>query len=108
MPVGVCRIRRLGHPARHGPAAARDLAHAGLLPSPELDTHVAIATGEDAVETLVGLIHSMVPAIIASEAASEQEIEIDTLAERLRGDTGAIEPIVMWPIVIGAHATKPQ
>ena len=56
----------------------------------------------------MGLIHSMVPAIIASEAASEQEIEIDTLAERLRGDTGAIEPIVMWPIVIGAHATKPQ
>jgi SAM-dependent methyltransferase len=84
------------------------LAQAGLLPSLELDTHVAIANGEEAVETLVGLIHSMLPAIIASEIATEQEIAIDTLAERLRGDTGGIEPIVMWPIVIGAYAAKPQ
>jgi SAM-dependent methyltransferase len=83
------------------------LAQAGLLPSPELDTHVAIATGEEAVEALVGLVRSMLPAILASEVASEQEVEIDTLAERVR-DTGAIEPIVMWPIVIGAHAAKPE
>lgn len=82
-------------------------AQAGLLPSPDLDTHVAIATGEEADETFVDLIQSMLPAIIASGVASEQEIEIDTLAERLR-DTGAIEPIAMWPIVIGAHAIKPQ
>lgn len=84
------------------------LARAGLLPSPDLDTHVAIATGEDAVETLVGLVRSMLPAIVASEAATEHEVEISTLAERLRVDAGAIDPIVMWPIVIGAYAIKPE
>ena len=82
-------------------------AQAGLQPSPELDTHVAIATGEDAVETLVGLVRSMLPSIVANEAATEQELEANTLAERLRDDAGAIEPIVMWPIVIGAYAIKP-
>jgi 2-polyprenyl-3-methyl-5-hydroxy-6-metoxy-1,4-benzoquinol methylase len=83
------------------------LAQAGLLPSPELDTHVAIATGEDGIETLLGLIRSLLPAIVASGVATEQELEASTLAERLRDEAGAIEPIVMWPLVVGAYAIKP-
>jgi hypothetical protein len=84
------------------------LAQAGLLPSPELDTHVAIATGEDGIETLLGLIRSLLPAIIASGVATEQELEASTLATRLHDEAGAIEPIVMWPLVIGAYAIKPS
>jgi len=34
------------------------------------------------------------------------EVDVSTLAERLRDDAGAIEPIVMWPIVIDAYAFK--
>ncbi len=83
-------------------------AAAGLLPSPDLDTHVAIATGEEAVQTVVDLVRSLLPAILAAGVASEQEVDIDTLAERLRSAAAPALAITTWPIVIGAYATKPS
>jgi SAM-dependent methyltransferase len=83
-------------------------ATAGLLPSPDLDTHVAIATGEAAVQAVVDLVRSMLPAIVTAGVASEHEIEIGTLAERLRSAAAPGLAITTWPIVIGAYATKPS
>jgi hypothetical protein len=40
--------------------------------------------------------------------ATEEEVDIDTLAERLRADTGPVGRISLWPTIIGAHAIKPQ
>jgi SAM-dependent methyltransferase len=83
-------------------------AQAGLLPSPDLDSEVAIAVGEEAVSEPVDLARSLLPAIVAAGVATEEEVDIDTLAERLRADTGAAGRVTFWPTVIGAFATKPQ
>jgi ubiquinone/menaquinone biosynthesis C-methylase UbiE len=97
----------LGTQPNMGLRLPETFAHAGLLPGDELDTHVAIATGEEAVEAYVDLIRSLLPAIIAGGVASEQEVEIDTLADRLRADSGPAGRIGCWPMVVGAYATKP-
>lgn len=97
---------RLGTQLDMGLRLPGTFAQAGLAPSPGLETCVANATGDEAIELLVGLIRSMLPGIIATNVATEQEIDIDTLAERLRTDTGQPERVVLWPTVIGACATK--
>ena len=48
------------------------------------------------------------PGIVAAGVATEEEVDIDTLAERLHADTGPVGRISFWPTVIGAYATKPQ
>jgi len=40
--------------------------------------------------------------------ATEKDVDIDTLAERLHADTGSVGRIAFWPTVIGAFATKPE
>ena len=82
-------------------------AQAGLEPGPDLDTCVAIAVGEDAIEHTVDLARSLLPAILAAGVATEEEVDIDTLAERLRADTGPVGRIGCWPTVVGAYARQP-
>lgn len=82
-------------------------AQAGLEPSPDLDTEVAIAVGEDAIDHTVQLARSLLPGILVAGLATEEEVDIETLAERLRADTGPIGRIGCWPTVIGAYARKP-
>jgi hypothetical protein len=55
----------------------------------------------------VDLARSLLPAIVAAGVATEEEVDIDTLAERLRADTGPAGRIAFWPTVVGAFATKP-
>jgi hypothetical protein len=62
-------------------------AEAGLLPNPDLDSEVAIGVGEEAIHRTVDLTRSFLPAVLATGVASEEEIDLDTLAERLRADT---------------------
>jgi SAM-dependent methyltransferase len=83
-------------------------AEAGLEPCLDLDSEVAIAVGEEAVSEPVDLARSLLPAILAAGVATEEEVDIDTLAERLRADTGPAGRISIWPTVIGAYARKPQ
>ena len=83
-------------------------AQAGLQPSPDLDSEVAIAVGEEAVSGVVDLARSLLPGIVAAGVASEEEVDIDTLAERLRADTGLVGRIAFWPTVVGAFARKPE
>lgn len=83
-------------------------AEAGLEPSLDLDSEVVIAVGEEAVSEAVDLARSLLPGIVAAGVATEEEVDIDTLAERLRADTGPVGRISFWPTVIGAYATKPQ
>ena len=82
-------------------------AEAGLLPSPDLEAEVAVAVGEEAIIRVVELTRSLLPGIVATGVATEEEVEIDTLAERLRADTGTVGRVVFWPTVVGATATKP-
>jgi SAM-dependent methyltransferase len=83
-------------------------AEAGLEPSLDLDSEVAIAVGEEAVSEAVDFARSLLPGIVAAGVATEEEVDIDTLAERLRADTGPVGRISFWPTIIGAYATKPQ
>jgi SAM-dependent methyltransferase len=83
-------------------------AQAGLEPSPDLDSEVAIAVGEEAVSGVVDLARSLLPGIVAAGVATAEEVEIDTLAERLHADTGPVGRIAFWPTVVGAYATKPS
>ena len=83
-------------------------AEAGLEPNLDLDSEVAIAIGEEAVSEAVDYARSLLPGIVAAGVATEEEVDIDTLAERLRADTGPIGRISLWPTIIGAYARKPQ
>ena len=83
-------------------------AEAGLEPSLDLDSEVAIAIGEDAVSEAVDYARSLLPGIVAAGVATEEEVDIETLAERLHADTGPVGRISLWPTIIGAYATKPQ
>jgi SAM-dependent methyltransferase len=83
-------------------------AEAGLEPSLDLDSEVAIAVGEEAVSEAVDFARSLLPGIVAAGVATEEEVDIDTLAERLHTDTGPVGRISLWPTIIGAYATKPQ
>jgi 2-polyprenyl-3-methyl-5-hydroxy-6-metoxy-1,4-benzoquinol methylase len=99
---------RLGTQPDMGIRLPATFAQAGLLPSPDIDTHVAIAVGEDAIAHTVDLARSLLPAILATGIATEEEVDIDTLAERLRADSGPVGRVGCWPTVIGAFATRPE
>ena len=99
---------RLGTQPDMGMRLPATFAQAGLLPSPDLDTEVAIAIGEDAIVHTVDLARSLLPAILAAGIATEEDVDIDTLAERLRADCGPVGRVGCWPMVVGAFASKPQ
>jgi SAM-dependent methyltransferase len=82
-------------------------AEAGLLPSPDLDSEVAIAIDEEAISGVVELARSLLPGIVAAGVATEEEVDIDTLAERLRAGSGSVGRVAFWPTVVGAFAIKP-
>jgi hypothetical protein len=53
------------------------------------------------------LARSLLPGIVAAGVATEEEVDIDTLAERLRAGSGSVGRVAFWPTVVGAFATKP-
>jgi ubiquinone/menaquinone biosynthesis C-methylase UbiE len=99
---------RLGTPPDMGMRLPETFAHAGLSPSPDLDAETVIAAGEDAISRWVELIRSLLPAIVDTGTATEEQVDIDTLAERLRADTCPVGRVSVWPTAIGAFATKPS
>jgi SAM-dependent methyltransferase len=98
---------RLGTQPDMGGRLPHTFAQAGLEPSPDVDAGVAVAVGEDAISHTVEFAASLLPAIIAAGIATEEEVDIDNLAERLRADTGPVGPVGCWPTAFGAFATKP-
>ncbi len=99
--------RRLGTQWDMGMRLPATFAEAGLLPNPDLDSEVAIGVGEEAIRRIVDLTRSFLPGILATGVATEEELDIDTLPDRLRADTGPVGRVTFWPTVVGAFATKP-
>jgi SAM-dependent methyltransferase len=64
------------------------MRHAGLQPSPDIEISVPIQIGPDGAlfEILTSVVRSQIPAIVASGAATEAEIDIDTLEQRMIAD----------------------
>lgn len=107
--MGSRGLRQAGHAAGHGYAVAGDVRASRPAAKPgSLDTEVAIAIGEDAIVHTVDLARSLLPAILAAGIATEEDVNIDTLAERLRADCGPVGRVGCWPMVVGAFASKPQ
>ncbi len=98
---------RVGTQQDMGMRLPATFADAGLLPNPDLEAEVAVAVGEEAIIRSVELTRSLLPGIVATGVATEEEVDIDTLAERLRADTGTVGRVLFWPTVVGAFATKP-
>lgn len=68
----------------------------------------SVGYGEEAVSGAVDFARSLLPGIVAAGVATEEEVDIDTLAERLHADTGPVGRISFWPTIVGAYATKPS
>jgi SAM-dependent methyltransferase len=83
---------------------------AGLAPSTEIDMLVPIQQGPDGAlfSTLASVVRSQIPAIVASGAATEAEIDIETLEQRLIVDAPAGGVVGYFNLGhVGVWATKP-
>ena len=99
---------RLGTQTDMGYRLPETFAAAGLAPCTELDGELVLAVGDEAVKRIVDLARSFLPMIVETGSAGEAEVSIDTLAERLRADTGPAGPAVSWPPVVGGFTTTPS
>ena len=99
---------RLGTQPNMGLRLLETFAQAGLQPSPDLETEFAVVVGEDAISHTTEFLRSLLPAILNAGIATEEEVDVDTLAERLRAGTSSAGRIRGWPTTIGAFATTPS
>jgi hypothetical protein len=83
---------------------------AGLAPSTEIDMLVPIQEGPDGAlfSALASVVRSQIPAIVASGVATEAEIDIDTLEERMIADAPADGVVGYFNLGhVGVWARKP-
>jgi SAM-dependent methyltransferase len=59
---------------------------AGLEPAPDIDTLAPIQQGPELCRTLAAVVRSQLAAIVASGSAAAEEIDVDTLEQRLAAD----------------------
>jgi SAM-dependent methyltransferase len=86
------------------------MRQAGLNPSTEIDMLVPIQEGPDGAlfSTLASVVRSQIPAIVASGAATEAEIQIDTLEKRMIADAPADGVVGYFNLGhVGVWASKP-
>jgi len=83
---------------------------AGLIPSTEIHMLVPIQEGPDGAlfSTLTSVVRSQIPAIVASGVATEAEIDIDTLEQRMVADAPADGVVGYFNLGhVGVWARKP-
>jgi hypothetical protein len=79
------------------------------LPAPKMQLEAPVGGGPewDGYEHAAETLRSLLPLVLKLGIATEQEVEIDTLAERLRQETVAAGSVVKAPEVVSAWALKP-
>ncbi len=103
----VCEtFRRVGAGIRTGLELYRFFREAGL-PGPRMIQAARVEAGPDAMiyEQLAGVMRTLLPHAEGTGVASRAEIDIDTLADRLRAEAVALGSVAVWPPLIGAWAT---
>ncbi len=81
---------------------------AGLAPSTEIDMLVPIQEGPELFSALASVVRSQIPAIVASGVATEAEIDIDTLEQRMIANAPADGVVGYFNLGhVGVWATKP-
>jgi SAM-dependent methyltransferase len=78
------------------------------LPAPSLRLDSLIGGGPDCVayEHIAGVVRSLLPAIEMLKIATASEIQISSLAQRIRDEVVAQEAVVLSPALIGAWSRK--
>ena len=80
---------------------------AGLEPQEPVEAHSIVYTGVEAAEMNAAFVRSMLPVLIEHGIATADEIDIDTLADRLVAAADEDELIYVLPPAIAAWARKP-
>ena len=83
------------------------LGAAGLEPQEHVEANSIVYMGVEAAEMSAGLVRSMLPVIIEHGIATADEIDIDTLANRLVEAAGDDELMLVLPRAIATWARKP-
>jgi SAM-dependent methyltransferase len=100
-------FRAAGADPRIGTRLQRILAEAGLSDAESLGLSRYYAPEEPtAPRLLAGVVRTLVPAIVAAGVATEDEIAIETLEQRLAEESIAMDATLMVPTVVGAWATR--
>jgi hypothetical protein len=81
---------------------------AGLEPQDPLEGVVIVYAGREAAEMIAGLVRSMLPVIIEHNIATEAEVAIDTLADRIVEAADDEDFVYALPTAIAAWARKPE
>jgi protein-L-isoaspartate O-methyltransferase len=94
---------RAGIPAEAGFGLRRVFLAAGL-PEPRLHLESYLGAGSDSViySWMAESVRSMLPLILRLGTATQTEIDIDTLADRLRAETLAADAVVKAPDLVSA------
>jgi hypothetical protein len=92
----------LGTQANMGLRLVETFKQAGLNPDPDVLGSLMISSG---VAAVADALRSLLPTIVAQGIATENEIDIDTFADRLRTETNDL--VIVAQPNIGAWATKP-
>jgi SAM-dependent methyltransferase len=100
-------IRKGGLDPATGYNLRRTFLHAGL-PEPEMNLCSPVGGGPDwpGYDYAAESLRSMLPLIVTLGIATEEEVEIDTLARRLRAETVTADGVVKAPDLLGAWARK--
>jgi len=100
-------IRKGGLDPATGYNLRRTFLHAGL-PEPEMNLCSPVGGGPDwpGYDYAAESLRSMLPLIVKLGIATEEEVEIDTLARRLRAETVAADGVVKAPDLLDAWARK--
>lgn len=100
-------IRKAGLDPTTGYNLRRTFLYAGL-PEPEMSLCSPVGGGPDwpGYDYAAESLRSMLPLIVKLGIATEEEVEIDTLATRLRAETVTADGVVKAPDLLGAWARK--
>jgi SAM-dependent methyltransferase len=79
------------------------------LPAPQLRLDAPVGGGEDwpGYAYVADTVRSLLPMMEQMGLVSAEEVDIDTLADRLRAEALELRGVQMLPIVMGAWARKP-
>jgi len=79
------------------------------LPAPDtrVEARVELGAQADGWAQLTHAMRAFLPAIVASGSARREDVDIETLEQRLRTEAACISPVLIGPALVGAWARTP-
>jgi ubiquinone/menaquinone biosynthesis C-methylase UbiE len=101
-------LRRSGADIQMGLRLYQTFLKAGL-PAPQMIMGARVEAGADsqAYDYMAEIVRTLLPMIERFGVAETEQVQIETLAQRMREEALANESVVIIPPLIGAWATKP-